>query len=365
MSRRNALALGLALLLAAPVPSAAAAPEDATATAAEDATAATPEATTGTWLRLRGDDDDLRERMDAALHDEARARGLVEGESALQIDEVECELADTACLTAVGRRLRTQSLLFGALSSDDIRQLRLARLDVVTGTLVREYQQPLASDQLAGEGFVRVVADAITALAVEGDPAWAPQASPSPVLAAPAPPPPPAPEVASDAPPDAAPGRLRWGLAVRTPRWQWAGFGTGIAIATLGLVSGAVASAQLRTSLPEKLAKAVQDSLTDAKATNDIPPSTPDYCVLARQSSDGGKTVKNVRVTSLCNDGESFEKLQIAGFATFGVGLATTLVFTGLLYLHRGKALRRDARRPSVTAWTTGRAGGVMWTGRF
>ncbi len=357
----TSVALGPRLATAAPPPAAPVTHAQPNAPAREPADAQTR----GTWLRLRGPEGPARDRLDVALQDEAQARGLVEGHSALQVDDVACAWSDVTCLAEAGHGLHTRSLLYGELTvGNDGMVLRVARIDVERAELVREYAQPIAEDTLLGDGPTQVAIAAMRVLDVD-DTTVPDGAVPLASLAAPRPSAATASSSVDGPPPPPADRRVRFGLEVSTPKWKWAGLGSSIAVTSVTAIAAIGLAAALRTSLRKDLRQAVDESLEDSRPENDIPRNTPDYCVLARQSSDGGLTVKNAQVTRVCIRGVALERAALGTGITALLGLASTLVFTGLITIHRGKRLRRDVRSPRVTALASPRFGGVAVSGRF
>lgn len=351
----TALTAGPRIAFAAPPPA-------APVGAASSTTAG--EQTHGTWLRLRGPEGPARDRLDLALQEQAQARGLIEGHSALQVDDVACAWADVTCLAEAGRGLSTRSLLYGELTvGDGGMVLRVARIDVERAELVREYAQPIADDTLLGDGPTQVAIAAMRVLDIE-DTAVTDGALPAATLASPLPG-----VTTTSSSLDVAPrpidDRVRFGIAVPTPRWKWAMLGTSAALTGVTALAAIGLSVSLNRGVRKQLLQAVDDSRSDLNPENDIPRNTPDLCAAARESADGGKTVKNASVTKVCNRADAIQHAALGTGITAIVGLASTLVFTGLLTIHRGKVLRRDLRSPRVTALASPRFGGVAVAGRF
>jgi len=183
-------------------------------------------------------------------------------------------------------------------------------------------------------------------------------------LAPPPPPPEPAPREGEEATTDDGAaaerkGKYRFGWERPQPKWKLIGFG----VSTGALVASATSTVVLSAWLTSKnwgfrrnLIEAAEASLTDASPLNDVDPNLPENVNLCdyartRPTDENGVPlgmpgqVRNSAVVKVCNDADTRrDHLLVSGIAT-GVSLASTLVFTLLLLVHRdpprGSAWRR------------------------
>lgn len=182
-------------------------------------------------------------------------------------------------------------------------------------------------------------------------------------LAPPPPPPPPEPsfveDEGDDEDEDARAGKLRWGWQRPQPRWKLIGLGVsaGVTAVAAGATIGmGVWLTSKDVGFREELLEAANASLTDENPSNDVDPNLPDginLCEYARsRPSDENGTplgqpgeVRNSAVVRVCGKGETIRKAQLATGIVAGVGLASTLVFTVLLFVHREPARASAWRR--------------------
>ena len=117
----------------------------------------------------------------------------------------------------------------------------------------------------------------------------------------------------------------------------------------------------------DDLIKAAEDSLTDNKPANDIPPdSDADLCVLARAEPPGEPgTVTNASVTKVCNKADALELTANVGWGLTAAFGAATVIFTVLLFVHKEKPGSAALRRRDLQLGVAPQPGGFALGGRF
>jgi hypothetical protein len=298
-----------------------------------------------------------------ALRRSFAARGLSGGEE-VTLSELRlalgCKVASPECLSRGGSLLGARRLIYGSLrrSTAGGWSLEVTLVEADDGGAATTVDLALTDADLAGDrvsATAELVADRL-----------APDTSVSPTPEqgrggrAPPPPPPPPPERSDDGD-DAVPGdgRLRWGWVRPQPRWKWAGFGVGAGSTVVGF------SVALGTGLwltrpnagfRQELLDAAEASLNDENELNDIDPNLPatiNLCEFARERplDENGQPlgmpgqVRNTDVVQVCNRAETIRRGQVISTVVGSVGLATTVVFTILLFVHREPARASTWRR--------------------
>lgn len=170
-------------------------------------------------------------------------------------------------------------------------------------------------------------------------------------------------------------GSFYFGREHPTPRWQWAGLGV-----SLGIFAAAGAGA-LGTGLwltieqggfRKELLERARSSLTDQDDLNDVPPDLPpsiNLCDYSREppTDESGEPVgsagdvRNADIVALCDRADTVRRTQIGLVATMGAAFVSTLVFSGLLLIHRRPEAERSAgRRRALRADLVPGRDGVM-----
>ncbi|HET6584909.1 MAG TPA: hypothetical protein VFG69_15740 [Nannocystaceae bacterium] len=345
----------------------------------------------GTLLELDSPDKSVAGRLGQALRRALAKRGLDNGRRDSLVElrlAMGCAQDEPSCLAKGGAALEVRRLIYGALRpKSDGYVLELSVLVVESATIESTVSVPLSASDLA-EATIDRTAERIVVQLLREEPE--PPRPPVESAVTPPPtvdrsvPPPPSPTTTRSAEDDAPPPRSRkvwWGLDRPTPRWKWALFGTSAGL----LVASSVAAIALRVRIGQtrqRLVDTANDSLVDVyppgdpragqpNPMNDVDPAVvDDICVAARSHPQGDTThadsVTNKKVTEVCNFGEGLERGQIAALTLVGISLASTLVFAGLLFIHRG---RKDAtattRRLQMSLAPTQRGITAAMTGRF
>lgn len=359
-------------------------------------------AAAATVLELDSDDNVLAGRLGQSLRRAFAQRGLDDGrrDSLAELRlAMGCKKDEPACLARGGRALGVKTMIFGSLRATKTgTTLVLSVLAVESASIESSVRVELEDSDL-GEASIddtaeRVVSE-LLGEAVVPEPSepvvQAPSASPrtTPAIEAkPSPPPPPEPSTSTSTstslPADRGKrnSKFWWGLEKPTPKWKWAAFGTSAGL----LVASSTAAIALVASmgrLRDRLIQTANDSLVDEYPSgspnagqpytlNDVDPAhEADICAAAREhppeDMQNPESVRNKKVVEVCNRGDGLEKGAFATFAVVGVSLAATLVFTGLLLIHRREP-RTNARArhrvlPSFGA--SGQGVGASLSGRF
>ncbi len=307
---------------------------------------------------LDADDPERGTALTEALRRAFALRGM-SGGSKTSLPELRlalgCDGDEPACLAGAGEMLSARRLIYGTMRASDAGgwALQIMILEVETATVAASARIALTPEDLQGarvdETATRIV-----------DQLLGPQDSPPP------PPPPEASSSQGDVEPvypttrrhsDAGPDRDGgwFGLERPTPPWKWAGFGTGLGVtvvfgaATLGM--GVWLNSSNGGFRGDLLALAEQ-SLTDQNPLNDVDPSASqsvNLCEFAAESPTdstgapigGPGQVRNATIAKACDDAGGTRRAMLATGIVTGVGALTTLVFTGLLLIHRGPRPKR------------------------
>lgn len=298
-----------------------------------------------------------------ALRRAFAARGLSGGEE-VNLSELRlalgCKDSSPECLAKGGSLLRARRLIYGTLRRGELGawSLEVTLVEAEGGAATTKTRRLTDAD---------FAADRIDAAASAIADRLVPDTAVSPTpdqttggLATPPPPPPPEPIDRSDDEDAEAPtGRVRWGWVKPQPRWKWIGFGVGAGVTAAGFAPAIGMMAWLssrRGGFRAELLDAAEASLRDESQTNDVDPTLPagiNLCEFARQrpTDENGVPlgiqgqVRNSDVVQVCNKGDAIRKGSVVASVVGGVGLATTVVFTILLFVHREPARRSSAWR--------------------
>jgi hypothetical protein len=323
-----------------------------------------PEEAPASVLGLDGKDNNANNTLTNALRKAFANRGLSGGEE-ISLEEMRltmgCSNDELSCLAEGGKTLGVRRLVFGYLkpTGGGTYQLEIQILDVDTGRVEAQASVAVAKGELG--------ADQVDAKAT----AIVNQLMPAEVSSSDLPPrPTPLPEgddttevEPQKEPPPPKERGVYFGLEKPTPRWKWAGFATSL---TLGVLAGGAAIgmgvwlASKNGGFRGELIDAAEASLTDENELNDVNPNLPEginLCEFARTRPTDPDTgvplgmpgqVRNSNVATVCNKGDAIRTAQIAvgaGAAVFGV---STLVFTGLLVIHKRKPAANAMLRHGV-----------------
>ncbi len=139
---------------------------------------------------------------------------------------------------------------------------------------------------------------------------------------------------------------MEWGYQRPAARWKWAGVGLTFTIATAGLVLGILGRQRSKPGGElERDAFAKADaSLLDMDPGNDVDPrEAGNICTKARQTRNDGTGLQvNTGIADTCDEAQTWETISIAGYVGLGAGVVGLVVFTTLLFVHRGD--EREAR---------------------
>jgi hypothetical protein len=256
-----------------------------------------------------------------------------------------CDNDEPSCLAEGGKTLGVSRLVYGYLKpSGRDYQAEVRILDVDQGVVEGEATVPVTKADLKPDKIDATAAQIVDSLMPSDD-------QPEPIAADGSS----TSTLPEDAPPpieDKQPRerKIWFGLEKPTPAWKWAGFGASLALAVgsagalIGLKLALNDTAQELRDTAFETCDTCPDGVGDGMPHNDVDPNQNkpgtnepvDLCQEARRPVVGEPgTVTNAAVTRVCNKGDSLR----AGTIGAGVGLAvfgaTTLVFTGLLFIHK------------------------------
>lgn len=309
-----------------------------------------PDGAPASVLGLDGKDGTANNNLTNALRKAFANRGLSGGEE-ISLEEMRltmgCANDEVTCLAEGGKTLGVRRLVFGYLRpGGGSYQLDIQILDVETGQLeaqasVAVTKAELSADQIDAKATA-IVNELMPPERADSD--LPPRPDPLPETG-------PAEEEPVDEPPPPKEGKLWFGLEKPTPGWKWGAFGTSLGLTVLAAGATAGLGVWLTSDnlgFRKRLLDAANASLVDDNPTNDIDPTLPEainLCdrALARPTDENGNPlgmpgqVTNSAVAKVCNDGKQVRTGQIitgVGTAVFGVA---TLVFTGVLLIHKRK----------------------------
>jgi hypothetical protein len=305
-------------------------------------------------LTLDGEDAATAEALTMALRKAFATRGLA-GSKDMSLVELRltmgCDDDEPSCLAQGGQTLGVRRLVYGYLRpTRDGFEVEAYLLEVESGIVDRNVTLPFKK---ADFGPAKIDATAQTIannlLPGEDDDGLPPRTTTTPDDFDEPPPP-------IDEPPRER--KIWFGLEKPTPGWKWAGFGVSLALAIGSGVTLAVLNSRLQGPLRDELHDTADASLLDDNRSNDIDRTmVSNICNAARatppgfppEDDQGRPIVTNESVTNVCNKADGYRLgTQIAGasLAVFGV---STLVFTGLLFVHRKKPGAMALQRHGVT----------------
>lgn len=315
-------------------------------------------------LGLDSDEASAGVELTKALRHAFALRGLSGGEEA-DLPELRLALAcrtdEPACLSKGGEVLGTRRLIYGTLSrGDDGWTLTLRILETESQTVAAEQTFTLDDPQLTPSQMKATAEQVAGAMMPDTEEVTVPQSSSS--APPPAPPPAPEPEPALDAEPEPEPNEqgVWFGFERPTPRWKWIGFGTSLGLTAVGAAATVSMSVWLTSrdrGFRKQLLDEANNSLTDSNPSNDVDPLLPEgvnLCDYARERPSDPDTgaplgnegeVRNANIVAICERGDTVGRAQLATAITTGVTLLSTVVFTGLLLLHRGPKPERRRRQ--------------------
>jgi hypothetical protein len=279
-------------------------------------------------------------------------RGLSGGEE-ISLEEMRltmgCSNDEVGCLAEGGKTLGVRRLVFGYLKpgGGGSYQLDIQILDVESGQIEAKATVAIAKGDLAS-GDIDAKANAIVnelMPAENADSDLPPRTDPLQPKTDPQV------EEPVDEPPPPKEGGIYFGLERPTPRWKWAGFGTmlGLTVLTGGAFIGTAVWLKVEDrGFRRELLDAAEASLTDDNPLNDVEPTLPQGLNLceyagARPTDEDGNPlgqpgqVRNTEVTVVCRKGDAVKNVNLAAGIGMGVFGAATLVFTGLLVIHKRK----------------------------
>jgi hypothetical protein len=306
---------------------------------------AAPDGAPASVLGLDGKDSNANTNLTNALRKAFANRGLSGGEE-ISLEEMRltmgCSNDEVSCLSQGGKTLGVRRLVFGYLKPIDKTnyQLEIQILDVETAKIEAEAKVAVTKAEL-GSDQIDAKATAIVN-----------QLMPAEDTSSDLPPgPDPLPETDTTEkepekePPPPKEGGVYFGLEKPTPKWKWAGFATSLSLtvlaggATIGI---GVWLTSKNGGFRGQLVDAATKSLSDTNPLNDVDPNLPEgvnLCEFARENTDPTmpERVRNSAVAKVCNQGDALRKAQIGTGVGAGVFGVATLVFTGLLVIHKRK----------------------------
>ncbi len=321
--------------------------------------------------------------LTGALRRAFAARGLSGGKE-VNLSELRlalgCKGTSPECLVRGGELLEARRLVYGTLrrAKGGGWSLELTLLEVEGGAET-SVTMALAPAELAPERIDRTAEEIADRLAPDVEVSDAPGRG-AEGLATPPPEPVERPEDEPRA--EGGKGKLYLGWERPQPRWKLAGFGAsaGVLVVTTGAAIGmSVYLTGRNVGFRKRLLDAANASLTDDNANNDIDPGSPEtvnLCDLARaRPTDASGNplgmpgqVRNAAVAKVCNDADLIRSAQIGTAVVAGVSLASTVVFTLLLLVHRKPAREGAWRRHGLAVGADasgGRGLGLRASGRF
>jgi hypothetical protein len=348
------------------------------------------EADPGTVLELDSSEKVVAARLGQALRRALAKRGLDNGRRDSLVElrlAMGCIRDEPACLAKGGEALDVRRLIYGSLRpKGDGHVLELSVLIVDSASVESTVSVALSAADL-GEAAIdrtaeRIVVDLLKEEAEQPLPPVDPSVAPGTIVDRSVPPPPPPAPSATTGEPEPRKRKLWWGLDRPTPRWKWALFGTSAGL----LVVSSITAIALRVAIArtqDKLVRTANESLVDVYPTddpragqpneqNDVDPAlVSDICRAAREhppdDAANPQSVRNKKVTEVCNVGEGLERGIFTTFGFIGVSMAATLVFAGLIFIHRERngTTNASTRRPRMSLGPTQRGFGAAISGRF
>ena len=306
-------------------------------------------------LGLKGDDAKKNEALTASLREAFAARNMGGGDE-LTLEEVMltmgCESKDNAaCMTEAGQAIGVDKLIYGELSkSGDGYTLDIVVLVTSTGMVESQTSAPLSKTDLNKENIDETAAEIVSSLYPGDDEEVV--AAPPPMLDAPAE------ETQPEEPPPEKESDYIWGRYSPRPRWKKIGLGVSAGVAAVGLGT-VIVTAILLNGFEADVRQGASNSLADNDPNdpqtfdNDVVAgSGQSLCRAAGYPPEDGGIVVHKETGEACQAGDVTRKINVAGFAVFGVGVAATIAFTLLYFVHKreGAATKASKRRVRMTA---------------
>lgn len=340
-----------------------------------------------TVLGLDAEQTAVGARLTTALRRAFAARGLGGGEEA-NLSELRlalgCRTDTPECLAGGGQLLRSRRLIYGSLHKFESGRwaLDLSVLEVEAVEIAAHETFKIQGADLAPARIDRLAQDLVDRLLSDEFRSTIPEFS----AADASPPPPPPPQVEGGDSDSARDGKWEFGLQRPTPRWKWAGFGVSLGVGlvavagSIGTTVWIVAHDNNSFGFRPRLIEAANNSLRNPNPDNQVNPMTvDDICEYNVTNEDGSPLVaddtgiegaRNLGVANVCNLGEKVQTTNVVFNIVAGVGLLSTVVFTGLLLVHRKPRSpvartwrRRDLRLGLGPTWGQGSA--LRLGGRF
>lgn len=305
-----------------------------------------PDEAPASVLGLDGKDSNANTNLTNALRKAFANRGLSGGEE-ISLEEMRltmgCSNDEVSCLAQGGKTLGVRRLVFGYLKPIDKSnyQLQLQILDVESAKIEAEATVAVTKAELAADQ-IDAKATAIVNQLIPAEDAGSDMPPPRDPL----------PETdttetdtTEEEPPPPKEGGVYFGLEKPTPKWKWGGFATSLGLTVLAGGATIGIGVWLTTKnggFRGQLVDAATKSLTDTNPLNDVDPNLPEgvnLCEYARENTDPTMPdrVRNSAVATVCNRGDALRTAQIATGVGAGVFGVATLVFTGLLVIHKRK----------------------------
>jgi hypothetical protein len=332
-------------------------------------------------LGLESEDGAAGEALTKALRKAFAKRGLAGGQE-MSLSELRltmgCSGDDPKCLAEGGKAIEVRRLVYGSLkkTGGGGYTLQLNMLDVTGAVVEKELARPLSASDLSRDKIDATATAIVSAmLPEETDETPVPDSGfvEQPVTDPQDPGTRPQPKPKRDK-------KYVWGLDKPVPRWKKIGVGVsaGLFVLSLGTAIGLTIATQ--RTLRDKLVRKANESLLDVYpegsgdltgmpyTLNDVNPTeASDICATAREhppeDTMNPKSVRNKKVTEVCNVADGVEKGQFAAWAATAVFGVSTIAFTVLLFVKKNEnaaaaaAWRHDLRlgaTPSRSGMTMG-----------
>jgi hypothetical protein len=267
------------------------------------------------------------DEMSDALRKEIRERGHASDKEMSLVElklTMGCEDSDDDCIADGGSSLGADGLVFGTISGKEgSYKVTLKLLDVESKSISKTVSESFETLDAAA---AKTLADGL--YGAEDEPEAVPVDEPVEEG--------PQPEEGAE---QADEGGLYWGLEENTPGWKWAGFGVSgvLMLGSLGTAIATTVAIGPNGSVRKDLLAEAEASLEASNNSNDISPnSSGDLCVLARTEVNPGE-VTNAAMTKVCNKADTLSTVSTVTWIGTGVFAASTLIFTGLLFIHKKK----------------------------
>lgn len=342
-----------------------------------------------TVLGLDAEETAVGTRLTKALRRAFGDRGLGGGEEA-NLSELRlalgCRSDKPECLAGGGSMLRSRRLIYGS-----VHKFESGRWALDISILVVEPVELVAHETFKFEGVelaparIDGLADRLVSQMLVGEVAVALGTPPPPPEADGENPVEPEPSESSESSEPKRDRKWVWQYQRPTPRWKWAGFGVSLGVGLVGAVGAITTSAWIAAGddaswgFRPDLLEAAEQSLNNPNEFNQVDPAMAgDLCEYNRRDDDGevlvspggGPGARDIGVGEVCNRGLDARLNSMAFTITAAIGLASTAVFTVLLFVHRkpeGKVARAWRRRGLQlgSSLVDRRGAGLSLRGRF